>query len=380
MKKKIAFTFPHLHEFGGGEIFCEYLSNFLIQYYDIDLYYYNSYGINKKIKFDKKIKIISIKCKNSIINYFCKNYIFLAHLYILFFLQSKKYHFVFSGAGEFFHSNRCFQYIHHPFYSMNILHYLSLGLKKKNFIKILLRFIISVIVRLFIINYNKYSKTITFVNSKFIQKRFLNIYSNNKTKIIYPTFKIPKIVKESFLKFENRKNDFVILGRVSKDKNTIDAAKFFLNFNKKNRTLNLGKLHIIGPIEKSLEKEVKKLNFENDNLYFHGYLSLKKRNKILKKTKYGLHFFVGEHFGRSILEMQKFGIIVFCHNSGGAMEIVASKLQKFNYPEDLENKIKKVLNNNSERKKIKKMIARKIQKYSDLEFRKNILRELHNEQ
>ena len=378
MKKKIAFTFPHLYEFGGGEIFCEYLSNYLIKYYNIDLYYYKSHGINKKIKFDKKIRVISVESDNRIINFFCKNYIFIAHLYLLYILQSKKYYFVFSGAGEFFHTNKCFQYIHHPFYSMNISHYLSLGLKKKNFVKILLRFLISLGVRKFFINYNKYSKTITFVNSKFIQKRFLNIYKNNKAKIIYPTFKIPNVIKESLFKYEKRENDFVILGRVSKDKNTVDAAKFFLNFNNKNRILNLGKLHIIGPIEKSLKKEVKKLNFENDNLCFHGYLSMKKRNRILKKSKYGLHFFVGEHFGRSILEMQKFGIIVFCHNSGGAMEIVSNKLQKFKSIIDLENNIKIVLKNISERKKIKKMINKKIQKYSDLEFRKNILKALQN--
>ena len=198
-------------------------------------------------------------------------------------------------------------------------------------------------------------------------------------KIVYPTFKIPNILKENFSKYENRKNDFVILGRVSKDKNTIEAVKFFSNFNKKNRIFNLGKLHIIGPIEKNLEKDVKKLNAENDNLCFHGYLSLKKRNKILKNSKYGLHFFVGEHFGRSILEMQKFGIIVFCHNSGGAMEIVSSKLQKFTSSIDLENKLKIVLDNIDERMKIKKMINRKILKYSDQEFRKNILKAIHNE-
>ena len=138
-------------------------------------------------------------------------------------------------------------------------------------------------------------------------------------------------------------------------------------------------MHIIGPIEKKLKKEVKKLIAQNNNLHFHGYLSLKKRNKILKKSKYGLHFFVGEHFGRSILEMQKFGIIVFCHESGGAMEIVSSKLQKFTSYIDLENKIKKVIDNISERKKIKKMINRKILKYSDHEFKKNILKALHNE-
>ena len=70
MKKKIAFTFPHLHAFGGGEIFCEYLTNFLINYFDVDLYYYKSSQINKKIKFDEKINLIPVQSKNFIINFF----------------------------------------------------------------------------------------------------------------------------------------------------------------------------------------------------------------------------------------------------------------------------------------------------------------------
>ena len=103
----------------------------MINFYNIDLYFYKSKKINKKIKFDKKINIIAIRSSNILIDYLCKNYIFLAQLYLLFYLQKKKYHFIFSGAGEFFHKNKCFQYIHHPFYSLNISHYLSLGLKKK---------------------------------------------------------------------------------------------------------------------------------------------------------------------------------------------------------------------------------------------------------
>ena len=67
-----------------------------------------------------------------------------------------------------------------------------------------------------------------------------------------------------------------------------------------------------------------------------------------------MHFFIGEHFGRSILEMQKFGLIVFCHNSGGAMEIVANKFQKFNNLNELEKKIKFVIANLNLEKKNQK--------------------------
>lgn len=381
MKKRIAFTFPHLYAFGGGEIFCEYLSNYLINFYNIDLYFYKSKKINKKIKFDKKINIIAIRSSNILIDYLCKNYIFLAQLYLLFYLQKKKYHFIFSGAGEFFHKNKCFQYIHHPFYSLNISHYLSLGLKKKNFIKLFLRFLVSIFARFIIkINQKYYKNTISIVNSKFIFERFNTIYKNNILKpfIVFPTFKIPNSIHEKFDKFEKRKNNFVILGRVSEDKNTLDAVNFYLKFKQENKNFNLGTLHVIGPIEKKLKKQIKLNKFNNDDCVFHGYLSLKKRNEILKKSKYGLHFFIGEHFGRSILEMQKFGLIVFCHNSGGAVEIVANKFQKFNNLYELERKIKFVITNLNLRKKIKKMINKRILEFTDRNFRGKILKVLNN--
>ena len=254
-------------------------------------------------------------------------------------------------------------------------------IKKKNFIKLFLRFSVSLFVRLIIlINQKKYKNTISIVNSKFILKRFNAIYKNKifRPFIVFPTFKIPVSIKEKFHQFEKRKNDFVILGRVSEDKNTLDAVNFYLKFKEENKNLNLGALNVIGPIEKKLKKQIKLNKLENDDCIFHGYLSLKKRNEILKKSKYGLHFFIGEHFGRSILEMQKFGLIVFCHNSGGAMEIVASKFQKFNNPKELEKKIKFVMTNLNLRKKIKKMINKKIFEFTDSNFRNKIFKVLNN--
>ena len=52
-----------------------------------------------------------------------------------------------------------------------------------------------------------------------------------------------------------KKNDFVILGRVSEDKNTLDAVNFYLKFKEENKNLNLGTLNVIGPIEKKLKKK-----------------------------------------------------------------------------------------------------------------------------
>ena len=132
-KKKIAITFPQLHEFGGGEIFCEYVVNLLSGFYKIDLYFYKTNAINKKLKIKKEIKLIPIKSKNIFIDYLCRRYIGIAQLYLIFFLNLKKlnYKFLFSAAGEFYSNYyKVYQYIHHPFYSLNPFHYMALGVKK----------------------------------------------------------------------------------------------------------------------------------------------------------------------------------------------------------------------------------------------------------
>ena len=79
-----------------------------------------------------------------------------------------------------------------------------------------------------------------------------------------------------------------------------------------------------------------------NDIKFYGHVSYKKRNKILMTNKYGLHLSREEHFGRSILEMQKKGMVVFAHNSGGAKEIVLNSIQKYNNYKELEKKIKKL--------------------------------------
>ena len=348
MKKKIAITYPQLHEFGGGEIFCEHIANLLIKNYEIDLYYYQNEKINKNINFDKKVNLIKLKAKNSLINFFCKNFIFLAQIYLIYIINKSynnlKYEFIFSGTGEFISKKyKVYQYIHHPFYSLNPKHYLALGLKKNQFHKFFLRFIISFFVRFyFYLNKKFYKKNITFVNSIWTKKRFFEIY-NKKCKVIYPTFNIPRQEIFNNKLFYKRKNNVVILGRVSADKETFQAIKFFSRFKNNNKDCKLNKLLIVGPFSNSLRGKVEyfKKKYSND-IKFYGYVSYKERNKILKTNKYGLHLSKEEHFGRSILEMQKKGMIVFSHNSGGAKEIVLNLIQKYNSYKDLEKKIKKL--------------------------------------
>ena len=358
MKKKIAITFPQLHEFGGGEIFCEYVCNLLASSYEIDLYYYQNGFINKNIRFNKKINLVGVKSKNVFLNFFYKKFIFLSQIYLIYILNSKynnrTYKFLFSAAGEFLSKYyKVYQYIHHPFYSLNPRHYLAIGTKKYQIYKFILRFLISLFVRAyFLINNKFYSKNKSLLNSKWTQKRFSKIYKK-KSKLIYPTFNIPDQEKLNFSQFLRRKNNFIILGRVGPDKKTFEAIKIFVKIKSQNKDLKLNKLLIIGPVKENIKRKVEYYKSKYSNhIEFLGHVTYSKLNNLLKNNKYGLHLCEEEHFGRSLLEMSKKGMICFTHNSGGSVEITNSNLLKFKKIYEFEINLRKIILNNKIQKKI----------------------------
>lgn len=378
-KKKIAITFPQLHEFGGGEIFCEYMANFLSKFYLVDLYYYKTKKINSKLRIKKNVNKISIKSNNKIFDFLCRKYIGFAQLYLVFILNKKKlnYNFIFSAAGEFYSKYyKVYQYIHHPFYSLNPFHFFALGIKRNQFIKIILRFFMSIIGRFYfgLLKYQSNIKNIniSIVNSNWTKIRFKSIYKNNKVRLIYPTFLIPNYLKGFQKNFEKRKNDFVILGRVSEDKNTLVAVDFFLKL--KLLSPKVGQLHVIGPYDSKMYEKLKLFHFKHKKkVIFHGYLSKKKRNQILRESKYGIHFARYEHFGRSVLEMHKNGLIVFAHNSGGSSEIMVDEIQKYSSIFDLEAKILEIISDSKKRHKlIKKYDNKFLKNFTDKKFQQEI--------
>ena len=133
---------------------------------------------------------------------------------------------------------------------------------------------------------------------------------------------------------------------------------------------------IVGPINHNLKRKVDYLQKKYTSyVKFYGHVSYKERDNILSTNKYGLHFSKEEHFGRSILEMKKKGIITFCHNSGGAKEIILSKLQRFNDIYDLEKLIVNVLNSKNLRENlILKNFNSNTNKFNDKEFNQKLIK------
>lgn len=374
--KNVALFYPWLHLYGGGEVFAEYTANKLCEKKKIDFYYYKSnLKIHRRLIFNKSINIIPVKSKNIFFHYLCCNIMLFAQTYlILFFNQKiqKQYSFVYSLGGEFFSKFKTYQYLHICIFSLNIFEYKNFGLQ--SFFKKIARLIIVIICRIILkLNKKKFIKTITFSNSKWSLSRAKKIYVFKNHKVFYPCFNIPKLNQQNFLNFEKRKNNITILGRVSSDKNIIDAIKIFYILKKETPNLFL---NIVGPIDKKYLAKIKK-KYDIKSIKFHGLITSRKRDQILKETKYGLNFFYSEHFGRNVLEMQKCGAIVFARNQGGVKELLFNKNQKYDNYEDLVYKFKKVHYDDRLRKKIyinnQKILKKKFTSKSfDLELFKYI--------
>lgn len=352
MKKKIAITFPWLNLYGGGEVFCEYCSNLLSNYYLVDLIVYDNHKKkHHKLRFKKSINIIYIKSNNPIINFFCSKFMIFSQVYIIYYfryINKIQYNFVYSSGGEFFSKFRTYQYIHMCIFSNNFFEYKNFGLN--NNFKKLIRLLFVVTSRFILrINKNTFKEVFTMTNSNWSLERIKKTYDITNKIVLYPTFKIPKFYKITYEQFNKRSNDFVLLGRVSADKKIVDGINIFIKINK---VIPESKLHIIGPIDIKYKNSFDINIFKNKNIIFHGLLSLKDRDKILRKAKFGLNFFHSEHFGRNVLEMQKMGMIVFARNEGGVKEILFSKYQKYLNYNDLIDKFYKVFFSPKLQKKI----------------------------
>ena len=374
MKKKIAITFPWLNLYGGGEVFCEYCSNLLSNYFLVDLFVYdNAKKKHNKLRFKKSINIIYIKSNNLIINFFCSRFMIFSQVYIIYyfnFVNKNEYNFIYSSNGELFSKFKTYQYIHLCIFSNNIFEYKNFGLH--NNFKKLIRFLFVIISRLILrINKSTFRDVFTMTNSNWSLERIKNIYEIKNKIVIYPTFKIPKFYKITYEQFCSRSNDFVILGRVSADKKIIDGINIFIKIN---NIIPESKLHIIGPIDIKYKNSFDIHFSKNKNIIFHGLIKLKDRNAILRKSKYGLNFFHSEHFGRNVLEMQKMGMIVFARNRGGVREILFNKYQKYQNYDDLIDKIYKVFYSPFLQKKILLENQKYLSKdFSDRDFKKKFL-------
>lgn len=360
IRKKVAVTFPTLNTYGGAESVCLEICDHLSKKYDVELVCYNS-KLNKNLKISEKYRINIIKSKNNLINFICSRVILCAQIFIIYYIKAKrkKYDFIFSASGEIISDLPTVQLVHHPFFSLNISHYLALGINKYHIHKLLARFLLTLVLKIFFnIKKNDISKNTTICNSNWSSNRYLEVYKKGTAESIYLTYLLDSPYQQDFTDFERRENNFVILGRVSSDKRIDEGISVFKKLNIKNKM----KLYIIGSGDNKYINFLKK-KYPCQNIIFKGFIDEDEKLKILRDSKYGLHLFRFEHFGMAPCEMQNQGMLVFVYNDGGVAEIIQSNNQKFNNKNELVRIIEQNINLESQREKNHKIMRNQQKKF-----------------
>lgn len=191
-----------------------------------------------------------------------------------------------------------------------------------------------------------------------------NFYKDKvKSKCIY----IPNVIEKSNITSNLESCNLVTIGRLSPEKGYLDLIDIFKNIND---LYPNWKLNIIGDgMEYSkIKNKINELKLE-DNIILHGYLKKEEINKVLEKSSIYLMTSYTESFGIVLLEAMSFGIPCIAFTSAeGANEIISDNIDGYLIPnrnKDLMiEKIKYLIENIDERKRLGKNGLSKIEKFS----------------
>ena len=362
---KVALVHDQLREFGGAERVLVSLKKIFPQ---ADIYTttfdLNSLGIHKKLIKDWKVQV-SWFGKIPFLNKFYSPFRFLTPL-IWESFDFSSYHLVISSSGSWMSkgikTNKPtihISYIHHPpryLYGYET----AVEWQKYFFIKIY-GYIINHFLRIWDFTSSQRADYLI-ANSEETKKRIEKFYRRDST-VIYPPVDIPKKIGNWKLEIGNY---FLTVSRLARAKH-IDILIKAANVSK-------FKLKIVGSGRD--EERLKKI--AGPTIEFLGNLSDEKLKQTYTNAKAFLFASKDEEFGIAPVEAMGYGLPVIAFRSGGLPEYVIDGKNGYLFNElkesSLINKVNELTNlTNQKYLEMKKEVRKTAEKFSEENFKKNIL-------
>lgn len=206
-------------------------------------------------------------------------------------------------------------------------------------------------------------------NSKWTKDKVISTYG------VSPEVVYPPISTEEFEKgksAEERKNGFIIAGRVSREKNIVRSLKILKSVKKRGHQIDV---KIVGPNKD--DRYFKELSKKIENERWIEYEGMVKRSRLVelfKSYKFGIHGMDEEHFGIVVAEMVSAGIIPFVPNGGGQREIVSENENLlYDTKQDAVYKIDRIIENTELQKEVRISLNKGRKNYSKKSFQKRML-------
>ena len=217
---------------------------------------------------------------------------------------------------------RVVQYIHYPQFLTDRESLAHLGASYASAIKLGLRqTYVRVAQKIAGWHPNKVRHHIAITNSHWTGAQFRRNYGECSYRVIYPGAEITSD-RSAFVAFENRANDFVMLGRIVAGKR-IETGIEIVRLLRDERGHKVG-LDLIGNAPSSYRSILGRQLRRDPWVRWHPNLSRQEMERLVSTKKWGLHCCEFEHYGIAPAEMQQLGCIVFVPDSGGQREIVTN--------------------------------------------------------
>lgn len=141
--------------------------------------------------------------------------------------------------------------------------------------------------------------------------------------------------------WEDRTDDFVCIGRISREKQILDVINVLDGVRQHGVAL---KLHIVGTDDDPpYYAQVVQRAQNADWIHLKENLPRPELERLVSSCRYGIHGMQGEHFGMVVAEVQQAGCLMFAPEHGGCAEILRDPRLTYSNTEDAQRKITQVM-------------------------------------
>jgi glycosyltransferase involved in cell wall biosynthesis len=336
--KKVLIVHPFLNVLGGAELVGLRIIAFVLERYNtsVTVLTYKGFDVKKISEYfglDKYSGRLQFRSVNPPVLFQSASGRFfamkIAFLHRLAKKICKNYDICISTYNEIDFGRKGLQYIHHPNFASHVFMRsinmpFSKDIREKfqtldNLYKLLVRLIARQ-------SKEGISMNVTAVNSRFMESIINRLYGI-KPMIIYPFLHTSQ--QSDNLPWEDRKFQFLSVGRISPEKNLVDLLFIFEAISKKYPS---AKFVILGRVDNrqyldELRQAAEKIKHADIKIYTDATDQL--RIQFYQESKFYIHSKPYEHFGISVLEAAAAGCLTFIPDSGGMKEIVTSDVLRY---------------------------------------------------
>ncbi len=206
-------------------------------------------------------------------------------------------------------------------------------------------------------------RNLTVANSSWSARLWRERYGT-ECMVVYP----PVLNSGLYVPWEQREDGFVYIGRISAEKRIEEAIDILRQVRSAGYDVHL---HVAGPLtESGYCHTIRHLAADyREWVRLEGIVAGNAKGRLLSGHRYGINACRGEAFGISVAEMTKAGCIVFAPEEGGQAEILASSHLLFADQVEAAAKIGRVLQNDSQQRRLRSHLRDKAGEFSAARFR-----------